>query len=51
MSTESFELAISLTSVSFTQGIGKLAGNTLGDHREKTRRLTVSMPEAIRLVE
>ncbi|RRT31550.1 hypothetical protein B296_00046149 [Ensete ventricosum] len=24
----------------FTEGIGKLAGNTLGDHREKTRRLT-----------
>ncbi|RZR88279.1 hypothetical protein BHM03_00015811 [Ensete ventricosum] len=33
----------------FVEGIGKLTGNTLGDHRKKTRRLIVRIPEAIRL--
>ncbi|RZR83099.1 hypothetical protein BHM03_00009642 [Ensete ventricosum] len=33
----------------FTERIGKLAGNTLGDHREMTGRLGASMSEAIRL--
>ncbi|RRT64557.1 hypothetical protein B296_00001189 [Ensete ventricosum] len=29
----------------FTKEIGKLAGNTLGDRRKKTERLTARMPE------
>ncbi|RWV88129.1 hypothetical protein GW17_00049815 [Ensete ventricosum] len=33
----------------FAEGIGKLAGNTLGDYRKKTGRLTVRMSEAIGL--
>ncbi|RWW64342.1 hypothetical protein BHE74_00028425 [Ensete ventricosum] len=33
----------------FTKGIGKLVGNTLGDHRKKTGRLTTRMPEAVGL--
>ncbi|RWW12274.1 hypothetical protein GW17_00024069 [Ensete ventricosum] len=31
------------------EGIGKLAGNTLGDYRKKIGRLTARMPEATRL--
>ncbi|RWW68552.1 hypothetical protein BHE74_00023912 [Ensete ventricosum] len=34
----------------FTERIGKLARNTLGDHRTKTVRLTARMPEATGLV-
>ncbi|RRT71805.1 hypothetical protein B296_00019962, partial [Ensete ventricosum] len=34
----------------FAKGIRKLVGNMLGDRRKKTRRLTVRMPEASRLV-
>ncbi|RWW61204.1 hypothetical protein BHE74_00031751 [Ensete ventricosum] len=34
----------------FAKGIRKLAGNTPGDRQKKTRRLTVRMPEAARLV-
>ncbi|RRT43224.1 hypothetical protein B296_00037305 [Ensete ventricosum] len=34
----------------FAKGIGKLARNTLGDHRKKTGRLTARMSEATRLV-
>ncbi|RWW78648.1 hypothetical protein BHE74_00013120 [Ensete ventricosum] len=30
----------------FTEGIGKLARNTLGDCRKKTERLTARIPEA-----
>ncbi|RWW62126.1 hypothetical protein BHE74_00030773 [Ensete ventricosum] len=30
----------------FTEGIGKLARNTLGDRRKKTKRLIVRMSEA-----
>ncbi|RZS05968.1 hypothetical protein BHM03_00036552 [Ensete ventricosum] len=30
----------------FTEGIGKLTGNTLGDRRKKTRRLAARMSEA-----
>ncbi|RWW11030.1 hypothetical protein GW17_00025389 [Ensete ventricosum] len=33
----------------FTEGIRKLAGNTSGDHRKKTRRLTARMPEVVGL--
>ncbi|RZS03483.1 hypothetical protein BHM03_00033668, partial [Ensete ventricosum] len=33
----------------FAGGIRKLAGNTSGDHRRKTVRLTVRMPEAVGL--
>ncbi|RWV85535.1 hypothetical protein GW17_00052664, partial [Ensete ventricosum] len=33
----------------FAEGIGKLAGNTLGDHYKKTERLIVRMSEAARL--
>ncbi|RWW60955.1 hypothetical protein BHE74_00032010 [Ensete ventricosum] len=33
----------------FTEGIGKLAGNTPDDHRKKTKRLIVRMSEAVRL--
>ncbi|RZS28977.1 hypothetical protein BHM03_00062641 [Ensete ventricosum] len=29
----------------FTEGIGKLAGNTLGDHRKKTGRLVTRMSD------
>ncbi|RRT31915.1 hypothetical protein B296_00048352, partial [Ensete ventricosum] len=29
----------------FAEGIGKLVGNTSGDHRKKTIRLTIRMPE------
>ncbi|RRT37180.1 hypothetical protein B296_00036826 [Ensete ventricosum] len=35
----------------FTEGIGKLAGNTTGDHQEKTGRLVASMLEATGLGE
>ncbi|RWV87467.1 hypothetical protein GW17_00050531 [Ensete ventricosum] len=35
----------------FTEEIRKLAGNTPGDHREKTERLVASMLEATGLVE
>ncbi|RZS16803.1 hypothetical protein BHM03_00048873 [Ensete ventricosum] len=34
----------------FVEGIGKLAGNTLGDCRKKTRRLTARIPEDAGLV-
>ncbi|RWV81317.1 hypothetical protein GW17_00057274, partial [Ensete ventricosum] len=34
----------------FAEGIGKLAGNTPGDHQKKTRRLAARMPEAAGLV-
>ncbi|RZS02089.1 hypothetical protein BHM03_00032065 [Ensete ventricosum] len=34
----------------FAEGIGKLAGNTPGDHQKKTRRLAARMPEATGLV-
>ncbi|RWW08006.1 hypothetical protein GW17_00028579, partial [Ensete ventricosum] len=34
----------------FTEGIGKLVGNTLGDRWKKTRRLTARMQEAAGLV-
>ncbi|RRT47834.1 hypothetical protein B296_00008521 [Ensete ventricosum] len=34
----------------FVEGIGKLAGNMLGDHRKRTGRLTARMSEAIGLV-
>ncbi|RRT31486.1 hypothetical protein B296_00050978, partial [Ensete ventricosum] len=30
----------------FAEGVEKLAGNTLGDYRKKTKRLVVRMPEA-----
>ncbi|RZS06460.1 hypothetical protein BHM03_00037114 [Ensete ventricosum] len=30
----------------FTEGIGKLARNTSGDHRKKTGKLTARMPKA-----
>ncbi|RZS22400.1 hypothetical protein BHM03_00055170, partial [Ensete ventricosum] len=33
----------------FAEGIGKLAGNTPGDRRKKTIRLTVRLSEAVRL--
>ncbi|RZR71768.1 hypothetical protein BHM03_00007156 [Ensete ventricosum] len=33
----------------FAEGIGKLAGNTLGDHWKKTERLTTRMTEVARL--
>ncbi|RWW74845.1 hypothetical protein BHE74_00017189 [Ensete ventricosum] len=33
----------------FAEGIRKLAGNTSGDHRKKTGRLTTRMSEAIGL--
>ncbi|RRT40072.1 hypothetical protein B296_00043032 [Ensete ventricosum] len=33
----------------FTEGIRKLAGNTPGDHRKKTERLTAIMSEAVGL--
>ncbi|RZS07411.1 hypothetical protein BHM03_00038244 [Ensete ventricosum] len=33
----------------FVKGIGKLAVNTSGNHRKKTRRLTIRMLEATRL--
>ncbi|RRT62663.1 hypothetical protein B296_00006651, partial [Ensete ventricosum] len=33
----------------FAEGIGKLAGNTPGDHRKKTIGLTARMPEAVGL--
>ncbi|RRT76846.1 hypothetical protein B296_00012004 [Ensete ventricosum] len=33
----------------FTEGIGKLAGNTPGDHRKKTRRLTARIAKAVGL--
>ncbi|RWV83983.1 hypothetical protein GW17_00054346 [Ensete ventricosum] len=33
----------------FTERIGKLAGNTPGDHQKKIGRLTVRMSEATRL--
>ncbi|RRT76254.1 hypothetical protein B296_00018865 [Ensete ventricosum] len=33
----------------FPEGIGKLTGNTLGDHRKKTRRLIARIPKTIRL--
>ncbi|RWW38235.1 hypothetical protein BHE74_00056543 [Ensete ventricosum] len=33
----------------FAEGIGKLAGNTLGDRWKKTGRLAARMPEATRL--
>ncbi|RRT66829.1 hypothetical protein B296_00032665, partial [Ensete ventricosum] len=33
----------------FTKGIGKLAGNMLGDCQKKTKRLIVRMSEAARL--
>ncbi|RZS25844.1 hypothetical protein BHM03_00059110 [Ensete ventricosum] len=33
----------------FAEGIGKLVGNTLGDHRKKTIGLTARMPEAVGL--
>ncbi|RWW58131.1 hypothetical protein BHE74_00035041 [Ensete ventricosum] len=35
----------------FIEGIGKFARNTPGDHREKTKRLTASIPKAIGLAE
>ncbi|RWV89792.1 hypothetical protein GW17_00048047 [Ensete ventricosum] len=35
----------------FADGIEKLAGNTPGDHLEKTRRLVVRMPETTGLTE
>ncbi|RZR90280.1 hypothetical protein BHM03_00018133 [Ensete ventricosum] len=35
----------------FTEGIGKLVGNTPRDHREKTGRLIASMLEATGLAE
>ncbi|RWV85773.1 hypothetical protein GW17_00052412 [Ensete ventricosum] len=34
----------------FVEGIGKLVGNTPGDRRKKTGRLTARMPEATGLV-
>ncbi|RWW82032.1 hypothetical protein BHE74_00009526 [Ensete ventricosum] len=34
----------------FAEGIGKLIRNTPGDHRKKTGRLAVTIPEPIRLV-
>ncbi|RWV80474.1 hypothetical protein GW17_00058256 [Ensete ventricosum] len=34
----------------FTEGIRKLAGNTLVDRRKKTRRLTARIPKATGLV-
>ncbi|RWV88056.1 hypothetical protein GW17_00049886 [Ensete ventricosum] len=34
----------------FAEGIGKLAGNTSGDHWKKTERLIARMPEAAGLV-
>ncbi|RRT73247.1 hypothetical protein B296_00004229 [Ensete ventricosum] len=34
----------------FTERIGKLPGNTPGDHRKKTIRLITRMPEATGLV-
>ncbi|RRT41544.1 hypothetical protein B296_00025882 [Ensete ventricosum] len=34
----------------FAEGIGKFAGNTLGDRRKKTIRLAVRMPKAVGLV-
>ncbi|RRT46771.1 hypothetical protein B296_00047031, partial [Ensete ventricosum] len=33
----------------FAEGIGKLAGNTSGDHRKKTGRLAKRMSEAVGL--
>ncbi|RZS28576.1 hypothetical protein BHM03_00062187 [Ensete ventricosum] len=33
----------------FAEGIGKLIGNTPGDCRKKTRKLTARMPEAAKL--
>ncbi|RRT77886.1 hypothetical protein B296_00010244 [Ensete ventricosum] len=30
----------------FAEGIGKLTGNTSGDHRKKTKRLTARIPNA-----
>ncbi|RRT60001.1 hypothetical protein B296_00004018 [Ensete ventricosum] len=33
----------------FAEGIEKLAGNTPGDCRKKTRRLTARMPEVVGL--
>ncbi|RWW23918.1 hypothetical protein GW17_00011808 [Ensete ventricosum] len=33
----------------FAEGIGKLAGNTLEDHRQKTGRLTTRMSKAVGL--
>ncbi|RZR73155.1 hypothetical protein BHM03_00020927, partial [Ensete ventricosum] len=33
----------------FAEGIEKLVGNTSGDHRKKTTRLTARIPEATRL--
>ncbi|RWW63923.1 hypothetical protein BHE74_00028876, partial [Ensete ventricosum] len=30
----------------FVEGIGKLAGNTLGNHQKKTERLATKMSEA-----
>ncbi|RWV77122.1 hypothetical protein GW17_00062097 [Ensete ventricosum] len=35
----------------FAEGIRKLAGNTSGDHRKKTKRLIARMPKAVGLVE
>ncbi|RRT37464.1 hypothetical protein B296_00009466 [Ensete ventricosum] len=35
----------------FTEGIGKFAESMSEDRREKTRKLTASMPEATRLAE
>ncbi|RWV92387.1 hypothetical protein BHE74_00029899 [Ensete ventricosum] len=35
----------------FAEGIRKLVGNTMGDHQEKTERLTASMSEVTGLAE
>ncbi|RZR87194.1 hypothetical protein BHM03_00014555 [Ensete ventricosum] len=33
----------------FVEGITKLAGNTLGDHRKKTGKLTIRIPKVVGL--